>query len=287
MPSTAVPWGEDAARAALASTYPLHGVRTADAVLIRLAMTAVFAAGGVALKVTPVTHRCLRSVVDEHAVIDHARAGGVPVPATLGVWSDARYVVAATELVPATDPLDWAALGASVATLHALPPPPGLASFTFGTARYQARIDTLTAAGTIIGAEAAVLSDWLATPDLPAGPATFVHGDLHTGNVIMSGGRAWLVDWEKACSGPAEVDLARPGVRAARFGLPARDVDAFTLGYGTAPAFDAALVAALDRISVVSGITYLLGSPGEIQQREGRRRLDDLMGGTQSVWADA
>ena len=65
--------------------------------------------------------------------------------------------------------------------------------------------------------------------DRPAGP---IHGDVHTGNVILSGGQLYIVDLDRIARGPREWDLTQILVANARFGTPANKLDAFMAGYG-------------------------------------------------------
>lgn len=51
-------------------------------------------------------------------------------------------------------------------------------------------------------------------------PATVVHGDAHTGNLLRSGGRAVLADLDSTGIGPAAWDLTVAAVGAIRFGKP-------------------------------------------------------------------
>jgi aminoglycoside phosphotransferase (APT) family kinase protein len=52
--------------------------------------------------------------------------------------------------------------------------------------------------------------DWLDAHSVDGGATVLCHGDLHAGNLLMSGGRVSAVlDWEIALFGPAEYDVAR------------------------------------------------------------------------------
>lgn len=58
-----------------------------------------------------------------------------------------------------------------------------------------------------------------------------IHGDAWTGNLLRDGDRVVLADWDAVSTGPREIDLI-PTLQAPRFGLPARERDAFITAYG-------------------------------------------------------
>lgn len=65
-----------------------------------------------------------------------------------------------------------------------------------------------------------------------------VHGDAHTGNIIVSGGVAHICDFDSVSVGPVEVDAVPVAVISKRF-LPDKVglVDAFHEGYGSSREF--------------------------------------------------
>jgi hypothetical protein len=106
-------------------------------------------------------------------------------------------------------PDDMAAIGATLARLHAAPVPPA-------RARAPLTADPVADARAII-ARALLqapppLADWIARrspPDHDLGPLATLAIDCNPGNfVIDAGGRAWLVDPERVAYGPAVLDLA-------------------------------------------------------------------------------
>jgi fructosamine-3-kinase len=168
--------------------------------------------------------------------------GGPPVPAVLAVEPD-RLV---TEWVPAgggPDPTAAAELGRRLAVLHAAgapaygsAPPDGPADAWIGHTGMRNRpasgpwahwyaADRLLPylrrahdAGDLTAAEVAVVERvGERLPELagPAEPPARLHGDLWSGNVLWSGGQAWLID-PAAHGGHRETDLAM----LALFGLP-------------------------------------------------------------------
>jgi hypothetical protein len=71
---------------------------------------------------------------------------------------------------------------------------------------------------------------------------TLIHGDINEHNALISGGRAWLVDWDTASSGPAWVDTAEAVVRAMEDGCGAEEAQGFA---EAVPAWRAAAPAAI------------------------------------------
>jgi hypothetical protein len=67
----------------------------------------------------------------------------------------------------------------------------------------------------------------LSFPLLPG----MIHGDAYRGNLLRSGHRVVLADWDSVSTGPREIDLI-PTLQAPRFGLPEHQRDAFIAAYG-------------------------------------------------------
>jgi hypothetical protein len=65
--------------------------------------------------------------------------------------------------------------------------------------------------------------------ELPAGP---IHGDAHVGNLLISDGRAILIDLETFAIGPREWDLIPTAVQHERFGLSLDAYKSFATAYG-------------------------------------------------------
>ncbi|GAA4216115.1 phosphotransferase family protein [Microbispora amethystogenes] len=62
-------------------------------------------------------------------------------------------------------------------------------------------------------------------------PYGLVHGDAHRGNLIRTGDRLLLCDWDSAGAGPREIDLV-PSLQGARFGVSDAQRDGFVHAYG-------------------------------------------------------
>lgn len=66
---------------------------------------------------------------------------------------------------------------------------------------------------------------------MPADPATFIHRDLHPGNVLWSRGVATgVVDWANACRGPRGCDIAHCRANLVRLAGP-EEADRFSAAY--------------------------------------------------------
>ncbi|MGQ0383954.1 MAG: phosphotransferase [Gammaproteobacteria bacterium] len=105
------------------------------------------------------------------------------------------------------DAAQLARIGAWIARLHALPPPPGLPFVDFGAraAGYLAILRSRAPAPAVdelarrLEAQRATLAD--ATP-------VSCHHDLHHRNFVDAGNRLFAIDWEYAGPGDAAADLA-------------------------------------------------------------------------------
>jgi aminoglycoside phosphotransferase (APT) family kinase protein len=62
-------------------------------------------------------------------------------------------------------------------------------------------------------------------------PDRIIHGDAHHGNTLVGPGGPVLADWESACHGPPEWDLATLAVHCRRFGHPHTEYHDFATAY--------------------------------------------------------
>lgn len=130
------------------------------------------------------------------------------------LYADAASGVSITEFIEADDPADMArearivAAAEAVRRLHAAPPFPPLVEFMAGMAIIVGQLE----AAVVLPAEemAAVLAAWRALSDAYPRDAEVMasHNDLHPRNLLFSGGRAWIIDWELAFAADRYVDLA-------------------------------------------------------------------------------
>jgi hypothetical protein len=140
-------------------------------------------------------------VTRELGVASHLAAKGAAVvpPSDLlppGPHERDGHVLAFWRYVEPGGEHDPAAAGEALRTIH-----DGLADYT-GELPRGGRIDDVRAILTTPSADAELLCD-LATRPLPRGQA--IHGDAHLGNCLP--GPLWH-DFETACTGPREYDLA-------------------------------------------------------------------------------
>lgn len=283
------PWDEHVARAALGATRRHHRL-DADATLLRIGLTAVFTNGCQAVKVCAPGHRSVAELEDEHRLLAHLARHGVRVPPPGDVWAtDDGLVLAASEYLT-TDgtAVRWEAFGELLAQVHATTPPAWLTQRFAGRDVAADRLARLRHNETLTADDHALLADLLPGADEIAtarvSDDVLVHGDAHEGNVVVSGGQLWLLDWERAAVGARQVDMSSFVQARRRHGLSGADLAAVWRGYGAA--FDDDLLcAALCRCRDVSGVCYLLLSAGAPQRAEGQARLADLRNRrTDRIW---
>ncbi|WP_398956340.1 phosphotransferase enzyme family protein [Streptomyces sp. GC420] len=229
--SREVPFDEDRARAALPADLR-------DAELVSLGENAVFAAGGLVVKVGR-SAELLERAERELAVADWLAGAGVP--AVRGAEPGARLVDGhpvtvwhrLPEPVRPAEPRDLAEL---LRMVHALPEPPfplprrelldGVERWLrlAGDAIDRADADYLRGRRDGFAAAAAALA-----PRLVPGP---IHGDALPRNVLVGPDGPVLVDLETFSSDLREHDLVVMALSKDRYGLPAEAYDAFTRTYG-------------------------------------------------------
>jgi aminoglycoside phosphotransferase (APT) family kinase protein len=211
-----------------------------DPVLMRTGMNALFAAGD------EVVLRIGRPTVDAAAAVWLAAwlgARGITVPRFAHdepfVVGDLTVLAQVREHPVGT--IDWAAVGAMVATLHSLSteeidevsahyPTPWCASFPWWDfdamlADVGLEIDLPALAGI---ERAVALGDWTSKVDR----VVLCHGDVHPGNVIATSAGPVLLDWDLVCLGPAAWDHG-PLLRwTERWGGATGSYESFAKGYG-------------------------------------------------------
>lgn len=158
------------------------------------------------------------------------------------------------------DPAFLRRVGAWIARLHALPPPP-LTPIDF-CARAAAYLDDMQARRP--SAEVAAIARRLAERRarlMPPARLAACHHDLHQRNVVDTGQALLVLDWEYAGPGDPAADLA---ACIGYHGLGPREVDALLAGYGEGGAMLRARLEALDWIFVClwfgwNGVAALAG----------------------------
>lgn len=174
------------------------------------------------------------------AVADHL-AGSPRTPRPITTWPERSLLLLGTvpgvrwaDLTAADAAARLADVGAAIAAVHGVPPPPGTAAFD------RLRADRIRTSATIVArarpdvAEAAQgLAAALAGGPPYAGAPVLLHGDCHPKNALVDGDRIGLIDLDQAGTGPAAADL---GSLAARL-----SVDQLLGGAPAAPRIERAL----------------------------------------------
>jgi aminoglycoside phosphotransferase (APT) family kinase protein len=213
--------------------------------LLRHGMNSLYLAGGVVLRVGAATAPAAASHELARWLID----AGIPtVPPVDGLAADADgFAVTGWRFVPETRrAVDWRAVGAAVRRVHALDPadvPEGYPvpdPSTFPWWAFDELLDdvadeldpvTHDALRTTIDHHRGWRESVRRSPVL-------CHGDVHPGNVLMSGSGALLVDWDLMCVADPAWDHAMLTTYAERWGGDAAAYAAFAGGYGHSLADD-------------------------------------------------
>jgi Ser/Thr protein kinase RdoA (MazF antagonist) len=93
------------------------------------------------------------------------------------------------------------------------------------------------------------------------------HGDVHPGNVVMSGHGPVLLDWDLLCMAPPGWDHSPLLTLHDRWGGPASVYDAFAEGYGRSFADDPAAVAFAELRLVAATLMRVVASIGDPRAR--------------------
>jgi aminoglycoside phosphotransferase (APT) family kinase protein len=163
----------------------------------------------------------VRSVAREYRLIARLHSLGLPVPPPVALdesgeildrpYAVYRYVDGALRLITDDPRATGREYAAHLARIHEIEPAavadlglaPGAGGIVDHLARPSDRPDASVREATVHRALARHL------PDLAAGPARLLHGDLWPGNVLFDGsGVAAVIDWECACLGDPLADVA-------------------------------------------------------------------------------
>ncbi len=205
--------------------------------LMRVGQNAVFTAGDLILRVSIAT--APMDVAIRFAQRLSAEGVRAARPARDDWVASGRLSVTAWERIDA-DPgaiVDWERVGAMVARVHAIDPRtvdhplPFCADFPWW--RFH---DTIAMAATVDEAAAtgmrAALAEhrWWIDGGHTARPLALLHGDVHTGNVLVDPAGPVLIDWDLLCVGPPEWDHAALFTWADRWGGQPGLYEAFAAG---------------------------------------------------------
>ena len=211
----------------------------------------------------------------------------VEQPVTVHGWTVTYwyYVPADGTRAPAT------VLGELLATLHALPTPPVDLVPTNPLGQLLADIEH--ADGALLDAER---RDWLRTRaeqiSSAYASASFplssglIHGDAHTGNLLHSGDRWLLGDWDSVSTGPRIQDLIPPLEEVRHFGEPASTWHDLCRAYGVSSDLadhpGTQLLAQARELRSLAA--YIRAAHRDDVRAELNKRLETLMKNTTAIW---
>lgn len=217
----------------------------AEPTLLRRGMNAIFECGVEVLRVG----RATAPAASSHELAAVLAGHGVPVAAPIdGHTADLDgFAVTGWERVDnVAVPVDWEAVGAAVARIHALAPsdlpgayplpsPTTFPWWDFGGLLDEVadRIDAEARAGLDRTIEAG--RNWRAEV---GADAVVCHGDVHPGNVLMTGDGPVLIDFDLLCHAAPAWDHAMLTTYATRWGGAPEVYPTFARGYGRSLADD-------------------------------------------------
>lgn len=233
----------DAAADVAARFGRTHGLGETE--LLRVGMNAIFATDDVVVRVGRATSpaRCA------HELAGAMIGAGVPTAAPIaGLAEDVgEFAVTAWErLRPIDEPIDWVAVGRSVARIHAIRPDALPHEYPLPTPDrfpwwdFDALVDELSDridAAALAGLKSAAAEGRWWLEDIGDG-AVVCHGDVHPGNVLMTDEGPRLIDFDLLCLAAPAWDHAMLTTYADRWGGDPGVYDAFADGYGRSLADD-------------------------------------------------
>jgi hypothetical protein len=213
--------------------------------LLRHGMNSLYLAGGVVVRVgaatapAAVSHELARWLID----------AGIPtVPPVDGLTADADgFAVTGWRFVRETRrAVDWHAVGVAVRQVHGLavdevpdgypvPVPSTFPWWSFDELLEDVAGELDPAAYDALRSTIDVHRGWR---DAVGRSPVLCHGDVHPGNVLMSGSGAMLVDWDLMCVANPAWDHAMLTSFADRWGGDPHAYPAFAAGYGRSLADD-------------------------------------------------
>ncbi|HSJ92214.1 MAG TPA: aminoglycoside phosphotransferase family protein [Ilumatobacter sp.] len=265
--------------------------------LLRHGMNSLYVADGVVLRVGAATAPAAAS----HALVHWLLDAGVPtVPPVDGLTADVDgLAVTGWRLVRETRrPIDWRTIGEAVRRVHALelgaapvaypiPEPAVFPWWDFDTlladvaaADVADQLDARALAGL-----RSVIERHRGWEELVRQDAVLCHGDVHPGNVLMSGAGALLIDWDLMCVAHPAWDHAMLTTYADRWGGDPGAYPAFAEGYGASFADDP-LARALGELRNVAATLMRVraGRHDPTAKAEADHRLAYWRGDTVAPW---
>lgn len=253
----------------------------AEPTLLRRGMNAIYACGSEVVRVGHATAPAAAS----HELADVLADHGVPVatPATGHTADLDGFAVTGWERIrPSRLPIDWEAVGAAVARIHAIEPSeipdayPLPSPVTFPWWDFDALLESVADridAAALNGLRRTIDAG-RAWRDVVGRGAVVCHGDVHPGNVLMTSGGPVLIDFDLLCHAAPAWDHAMLTTYAGRWGGDADVYPAFARGYGRSLADDelTATVAALRNVAATL-MRVRAGITDDGARREADRRL--------------
>ena len=260
--------------------------------LVRHGMNSLYASDGVVLRVG----RATAPAAAAHALVRWLLDAGVPtiVPVD-GLATDLDgFAVTGWELVRETrQAIDWDAIGRAVRLVHTLDPSHAPAEYPVPEPAVLPwwHFDDVIAdlAGEIDdraldGLRAAIERHRGWEARVHEG-AVLCHGDVHPGNVLMSGRGALLVDWDLMCVANPAWDHAMLTTYADRWGGDAGSYVAFADGYGASFARDPLTLALGELRNVAATLMRVRAGRHDAAARaEAERRLVYWRGDDATPW---
>lgn len=249
--------------------------------LLRHGMNSLYLAGATVIRVGAATAPAETSHRLAHWLIGH----GIPtIEPSDGCCADVDgLAVSGWQFVPESRrAVDWEAVGAAVRAVHSLPivdvpdgyPVPWASSFGWWQfddmlADVAGEID----AAAFDGLSAAIERNRGWDSRIRTDPV-LCHGDVHPGNVLMSGRGAMLVDWDLLCVADPAWDHGMISVYADRWGGDPAAYARFAVGYGSPPV-DPGLTACLGELRNVAATIMRVkaGRMDDVAAAEAERRL--------------
>lgn len=148
------------------------------------------------------------------AVADHL-AGRPLTPQPTRTWPQRGLLLLSVvpgvrwaDLAPDDATARLPALGAAIAAVHGVPPPPRTAPFgRLRPDRIRTSAAIVARARPDVAGPAQRLAGRLTGGPPPAGSQVLLHGDCHPKNALVDGDRIGLIDLDQAGTGPAAADL--------------------------------------------------------------------------------
>lgn len=261
-------------------------------VLLRHGMNSLYLADGVVLRVGAATAPAAVS----HELVTWLLDAGVPTLAPVpGLVADVEgFAVTGWRYVHGTgEAVDWRAIGGAVRRVHSLDPaaaPPGYPipePAVFPWWQFDAMI-----ADVEDDVDDRALEGLRAAIDRHRGwdaavreGALLCHGDVHPGNVLMTGAGALLVDWDLMCVANPSWDHAMLVTDADRWGGDPGAYPAFAAGYGRSFADDPLTVSLGELRNVAATLLRVrAGRHDAAAAAEAERRLAYWRGDSDAPW---